>query len=344
MKILIDKRISPFAINLRNNYTVKAVKAKKLLKEYNSEEYDILIGINVRKLAANGQTYIISVGNDHTNAAVDYRVSFPLTVDKIDRAVLKSGLTHTSKKYRSIIKTIESILNYKSEDAGNQFKLLSCIVRLICDTIYEDKLIDISRDQIDQIIAFSTIHDIGKIGLPDQVLATENTYTDEERKVMMQHPLMGAKLISDLMKNNRISNYIIAYNIIKYHHEKFDGSGYPTGLSGDNIPLEARIVAVADVYDALVTKRIYKRAYSHLEAIDIIKRDSGTHFDPYIVNCFLRNQETIRKLYEDDNLLDDYSSTKVNPTDNSNKVFIFVIVISLLIIILILLTIFRLSF
>lgn len=342
MKILIDKRINPYAINLRNNYTVKAVKAKKLLKEYTNGDYDILIGINVKKIVANGQTYIISVGNDYTNVAIDYRLNFPLSVDKIDRAVLKSGLTYTSKKYRSIIKTIESILNYKSEDAGNQFKLLSCIVRLICQTIYDDKLIPISQDQIDQIVAFSTIHDIGKIGLPDEILSTESTYTDEERKAMMQHPLMGAKLISDLMKNNKISNYIIAYNIIKYHHEKYDGTGYPSSLSGDNIPLEARIVALADVYDALVTKRIYKRAYSHHEALDIIKKDNGTHFDPYIVNCFLRNQETIRKLYEDDNLVEDYAYQNVNPDDNSNKVFVFVLIISIIIITFILLAIFRL--
>ncbi|MCD6141367.1 HD domain-containing protein [Candidatus Bipolaricaulota bacterium] len=140
----------------------------------------------------------------------------------------------------------------------------------------------LAEDEVEQIEAAARVHDIGKISIPDSVLLKPGKLTDEEWEAIKQHPVIGADLLSGL------EIYEGSIDIIRHHHEHWDGSGYPDGLKGEQIPLGARIVAVADVYNALTTDRPYRKAYSKAEALEIIRDMSGKELDPQLVEIFLR--------------------------------------------------------
>ncbi len=135
-------------------------------------------------------------------------------------------------------------------------------------------------DFVKKIKIYSSLHDVGKIGIPDSLLKKEGKYTAAEYEKMKEHVTIGAKMLDSPDIDN------MAKNIVLYHHERWDGSGYLKNLKGEEIPLEARIVAFADVFDALTTKRIYKKAYSEEQTEKILKESSGSHFDPRIVEVF----------------------------------------------------------
>lgn len=149
----------------------------------------------------------------------------------------------------------------------------------------------------------SPLHDIGKVAIPDSVLLKPGRLTEDEFETLKTHTVRGAETIQSLLQHFPNASFLqMARDIILFHHEKFDGSGYPKGLAGEQIPLCGRIVAVADVYDALTSKRVYKNAFSHAEARSLIVEDSGKHFDPSIVKAFLETEDAfiqIRERYED---------------------------------------------
>lgn len=161
---------------------------------------------------------------------------------------------------------------------------------------YKDNIDD---EFIDNIYKASSLHDIGKISIPDSILLKPGKLTPEEFDIMKTHTTIGANTLSEF-KNKYTKNKTLdlAINIANYHHEKWDGTGYSHGLSGEKIPLSARIMAFIDVYDALRSKRVYKEAYSHEKSIEIIKQGKGTHFDPIIVDAFLDNEAEIRNIYD----------------------------------------------
>jgi len=136
------------------------------------------------------------------------------------------------------------------------------------------------QDFIEQIKSAALIHDIGKLGVPDRILRKPGPLTEEEWAIMKQHPNIGADLIKDL------EIYVDIVDIVRYEHERWDGSGYPKGLRGEEIPLGARIVAVADIYNALITDRPYRPAYSHEEALRMIREMRGVTLDPKVVDAF----------------------------------------------------------
>jgi HD-GYP domain-containing protein (c-di-GMP phosphodiesterase class II) len=135
------------------------------------------------------------------------------------------------------------------------------------------------------------LHDIGKIGIPDAILNKPTKLEDNEWEVMKQHTIIGYKILSTV--DNPL--FKMASNIALYHHENWDGSGYPKGLKGEEIPLEARIVALVDVYDALSTDRVYRKAWSEEKVLKYIKELNGKKFDPNIVEIFLNNYDEIKK-------------------------------------------------
>jgi putative two-component system response regulator len=146
----------------------------------------------------------------------------------------------------------------------------------------------IDADFIRAIYLTSPLHDIGKVGIPDQILLKPGKLTAEEFEIMKQHAIIGCKTLDAAYAACPSAEYLrLARDIACSHHEKFDGSGYPHGLVGEDIPLGARIVALADVYDALTTKRVYKEAYSHAVARKIIVDSRGSHFDPAVVDAFV---------------------------------------------------------
>ncbi|WP_448524332.1 HD-GYP domain-containing protein [Pseudothermotoga sp.] len=156
----------------------------------------------------------------------------------------------------------------------------------------KDGIIDERTAELVSFAAF--FHDIGKVLISDEILRKPGKLMPEEFESMKLHTVLGAKLFEKLIRTNKDNRLLTAlYQAIKYHHERFDGKGYPEGLQGDQIPIEARIVAVADVFDALTSSRSYRKAYTPFEAFSILASDEG-HFDPRILDVFVRNFERFR--------------------------------------------------
>jgi cyclic di-GMP phosphodiesterase len=158
----------------------------------------------------------------------------------------------------------------------------------------------IDRRFVDNIYAASPLHDIGKVGIDDRVLLKPGALTDEEWVLMKQHPVIGAETLREVDRQHPGNDFIhIGIEIAESHHEKWDGSGYPYGLSGEKIPLVARILALGDVYDALTSKRCYKDAFSHEKSRGIIEEGRGSHFDPDVMLAFFETEEEFKKVRQE---------------------------------------------
>jgi len=152
----------------------------------------------------------------------------------------------------------------------------------------------VPTSECEVIESAAPMHDIGKIGIPDSILLKPGKHTPDEFSVMKQHTLIGYEILKESPSKYLQMGAIIALG----HHEKFDGGGYPYGLAGDSIPLPARIVAVADVFDALTSVRPYKRAWSLQDSIDYIRRLRGSHFDPECVDAFMGQLDQIIDIHD----------------------------------------------
>lgn len=150
---------------------------------------------------------------------------------------------------------------------------------------YQDK---IDQAYLDAIYLAAPLHDIGKVGIPDTILLKPGRLTDEEFDLMKQHTVIGATALENVARHGEKGQFIeMAIEIARSHHEKFDGKGYPDAIAGQSIPLSARITAVADVFDALTSARVYKEAFTAQVARSMIEKDAGTHFDPAVIEAFL---------------------------------------------------------
>lgn len=185
----------------------------------------------------------------------------------------------------NFINCLEQINLYRDEDTGQHSLRVGELAFILA------KKLNINHVTCKEIRAFASLHDIGKIGIPDIILLKEGKLTIEEFDYIKKHPEIGFNLI----KKARFGK--VAENIVMYHHEKWDGSGYPIGLKGEEIPLESRITAIADVYDALRQKRCYKEGFSHEIALKILKEGDSIHFDSEILRIFLENEIEFRELY-----------------------------------------------
>ena len=158
----------------------------------------------------------------------------------------------------------------------------------------------LSRAYISDLVKSAPLHDIGKVGIADSILLKPGTLTPEERQEIQRHREMGARVLRIAEKKLKFQSFLtIAIQLTLYHHEKWDGTGYPNGLAGEAIPLSGRIMALADNYDALRTTRPYKSAFSHEQSRGIIQENRGTHFDPALVDAFLRREADFRRISEE---------------------------------------------
>ena len=158
----------------------------------------------------------------------------------------------------------------------------------------------ITQEYIDDIFQSSILHDIGKVGIPDRILLKPGKLTAEEFEIIKRHTTLGGDAICAIESRIQTRSFLVMGKQIAYkHHEKWDGSGYPEGLKGEEIPLSARIVALADVYDALTTKRFYKEAYTHKKSKQIIVDLNGSHFDPEVVDAFLILENEFKRIHDE---------------------------------------------
>lgn len=196
---------------------------------------------------------------------------------------------------------------FRDLETGNHIYRIARYSRLIANAIGLDK------QQCEMIEVASPMHDLGKIGIPDQILLKQGRLTDAELQIMRQHSVIGHEILS-----GSDSKYMRAgATIALYHHEKYNGSGYPHGLVGEEIPIEARIVAVADVFDALTTVRPYKTAWSFNDAVEYLQKNSAIHFDPECVRAFNAERETVQQIR---NELHDSHNEKIIPLNPYNRV------------------------
>ncbi len=189
----------------------------------------------------------------------------------------------------SLVFAMAELAGYRSGETGLHLTRVKEYSRLVADDlrIHQPER-GITRALVEDIAMVSPLHDIGKVGIPDHILHKPGKLSAEEFEIMKTHPVLGGKVLRELYEENWSSFLLLAYEVAMGHHEKWDGSGYPRGLKGEEIPLSARIVALADVFDALTSTRCYKEAFSFDRAKSIIMNGRGVQFDPMLVDSCLR--------------------------------------------------------
>ena len=200
----------------------------------------------------------------------------------------------------SIILGMASVIESRDDSTGQHVRRTSRCASLFAEKLKERREYDISDEFASCVTKAAPMHDLGKLKIPDSVLQKPGRFTDDDYAVMKNHSVYGAALIYEVFSEIFDEDFIhIAINMAYFHHEKWDGSGYPKGLKGEEIPFEARIMALADVFDALVSKRCYKDSFSYDEVFHIIEASLGTHFDPKLGREFLSIRADIEKLYDE---------------------------------------------
>lgn len=216
---------------------------------------------------------------------------------------LAAAFDHSFLNDQLVVSTIQGfarLVESKDEDTGNHIERMQSYSVMIAELLRDhSKYASVVSDKfVKQISDFSPLHDIGKVAIPESILLKPGKLTASEYEIMKSHAIIGSDILSDMNQSipgeNR-SFYKVGIEIVRNHHERYDGNGYPDKLTGKAIPLSARIVAIADVLDALVSKRSYKEAYTISHAKDILSEGRGAHFDPDIIDLVLENWDRFKE-------------------------------------------------
>ncbi|KIM09068.1 MAG: chemotaxis protein CheY [Sulfurovum sp. FS06-10] len=205
----------------------------------------------------------------------------------------------------AVIEAMGSLAEYRDNETGEHIRRTQLYTNIMCEYMMAHGMHQetITPEYTKLFFQSAPLHDIGKVGIKDTILLKPDKLTDEEFSIMKRHAVFGEKVIAKLLKRTGPTEFLeVAKEIAGGHHEKWDGSGYPRGLKGNAIPLCARIMAVADVYDALVSQRVYKAAFSHEETLHIMNQGAGTHFDPQLIeilNALAEDFNHIAQTYKD---------------------------------------------
>lgn len=224
-------------------------------------------------------------------------------------------------KRNALIFGLAKLADYRDTDTGAHLERIGLYVRVLADALRPHHE-EIEAKWIDRIVLASSLHDIGKVGIPDSILLKPGRLTDEERSVMQKHTLIGADTLLAIRSKLGADEFIdMGVEIALQHHEKWDGTGYPFGISAEAISLPARIVALADFYDAVTSKRVYKDAMSHEETCKLIQGLIGSHFDPEITKAFFANEQEFNAI-RTHNQQHDISSIKIMDLEEIARRFI----------------------
>lgn len=267
----------------------------------------------VRRQVNAGYVYLILLTTHGSSAEIvegmsagaDDFVVKPFNQAELIARVRAGGRVLSLEAREMIIFALAKLAESRDTDTGLHLERVQRYSRRLAESLVEmsDHRRRLDTNFIRLVYQTSPLHDIGKVGIPDRILLKPGRLTDEEFEIMKTHTTIGAATLDDALTNYPQARFLqVARDIAASHHERWDGGGYPQGLAGEEIPLAARIVALADVYDALTSRRAYKDAFSHPMARDMIANDSGAHFDPVVVQAFFRAEQDfieIRKRLSD---------------------------------------------
>jgi putative two-component system response regulator len=202
----------------------------------------------------------------------------------------------------AILRTVAELVECRDDATGGHIERTQSYLKVLVDALKDNDLYreEVASWNIDFLLQSSLLHDVGKIAIKDSILQKPAKLTPEEFEEMKTHTTFGIKVIERIQENTTEATFLEYAKIFAgAHHEKWDGSGYPLGLAGNDIPLLGRLMAIADVYDALISERPYKKPFTHEEAVEIISNGSGSHFDPNLVKIFLEHERDFQAIVMD---------------------------------------------
>jgi putative two-component system response regulator len=306
----------------RHGYqVVRATDGREALEKISREDIQLVVsdwemphlnGVELcqqlRASGSSGYVYVILLtGRGSTEDAIrglqagaDDFVTKPFNSTELIQRV-RTGERILSLESRDLtIFALAKLAESRDQDTGSHLERVRSYSQAIAETLVgHPRFPEVDAAFVRTIYQTSPLHDIGKVAIPDSVLLKRGKLTDEEYAVMKSHAAIGADTLDAALNSHANAGFLtMARDIAATHHEKWDGSGYPSGLSGCAIPACGRIVAVADVYDALTTERVYKPAFSHEKARQMIVDGAGSHFDPDVVEAFLACEQIILKIAE----------------------------------------------
>ncbi|MDR2582096.1 MAG: response regulator [Fibromonadaceae bacterium] len=230
------------------------------------------------------------------------RVKMHVDID----GVIRERTEHLEQKnkqmeslYDNIVSILADVVESRDHSTGGHIERTTIQTKILIDAMIERNVYseEINSWNSDLVASSARLHDIGKISIPDSILNKPEKLNDEEFEIMKSHVTAGEQIIDKIMSKTKEETFWNKAKIFaSYHHERWDGKGYPRGLEGLDIPLLGRILAVVDVYDALISERVYKKAYDHYKAVEIIKSEAGKQFDPKIVEVFCEIHERFMKV------------------------------------------------
>lgn len=210
--------------------------------------------------------------------------------------IVEEQVERLSNMNRSLVETMATIIEFRDGESGEHVKRISSLTKILLKQIskmYPEYYLP--KEEIDKIVMSSILHDVGKVSTPDQILNKPGRLTKEEFEIMKQHTVQGCEILKNIPHIMEKGLYDYSYDICRHHHERWDGRGYPDGLSGDDISIWAQVVSVADVYDALTAERCYKKAFSHETAVQMIHNGECGAFNPKVMLAFEACLDKIEK-------------------------------------------------
>ncbi len=304
------KQMFPVLANSIVDHQLKDDWAREQVNNW-VEEYKSDNSKNTHLVEKEGRTYLITV-NKLIIGRFSHGYQIFITDDTKNQMYIKLIKSYNNqlesevaKKTKSVIEMQEKLVlgmatmvEGRDNSTGGHIRRTSDVVRLLVDEMKKDENLSLTNEFYKNLIKAAPMHDLGKITIDDAILRKPGKFTPEEYAVMKTHAPEGARIVSQILEGTDDKEFAkIAINVAHYHHEKWDGTGYPDGLAGAKIPLEARVMAIADVYDALVSKRVYKEEFSFEKANQIIIESMGQHFDKSLEKYYVQARDKIEEYY-----------------------------------------------